>query len=210
MKGVANDSSVLAVRAPRTGWNGKRYDTGRWTQRSVGVQFATEEEQINSSRNNEETDPKQKRYPTVDVSGGESKVQCCKEQHCIGTWNVWSMNQGIGCGRAGKARLKIKILGIRELKWTGLGEFNSDNHYITPVGKKSLSRNGVTPHSQQKNPKYSTWVQPQNNRMILVHFQGRPFNITVNQVYAPTTDAEATEVDWFYEDLEHLLELTPK
>ena len=76
--------------------------------------------------------------------------------------------------------------------------------------KKSLSRNGVTPHSQQKNPKYSTWVQPQNNRMILVHFQGRPFNITVNQVYAPTTDAEATEVDWFYEDLEHLLELTPK
>ena len=120
------------------------------------------------------------------------------------------MNQGIGCGRAGKARLKIKILGIRELKWTGLGEFNSDNHYITPVGKKSLSRNGVTPHSQQKNPKYSTWVQPQNNRMILVHFQGRPFNITVNQVYAPTTDAEATEVDWFYEDLEHLLELTPK
>ena len=108
------------------------------------------------------------------------------------------------------ARSNIKILGISELKWTGLGEFNSDNHYIYSCGQKSLRRNGVALIVNKRIQKCNTWVQPQNNRMISVHFQGKPFNITVNQVYAATTDAEAAEVDWFYEDLQDLLELTAK
>ena len=164
MKGVANDSSVLAVRAPRTGWNGKRYDTGRWTQRSVGVQFATEEEQINSSRNNEETDPKQKRYPTVDVSGGESKVQCCKEQHCIRAWNVRSMNQGkLEVVKLEMARVNISILATGELKWTGMGEFNSDDHYTYYCGLDPLAETG-SPQSQQRSLKCSAWVQSQKRQ----------------------------------------------
>ena len=77
--------------------------------------------------------------PSVHVPGGESKVRCCKEQYCIGTWNVRSMNQG----KFEVGRVNINILGIRELKWMGMGEFNSDDHYIHYCGKESLRRNGV-------------------------------------------------------------------
>ena len=89
--------------------------------KSVGAQYATEEEWRNSSRRNEEAEPKQKQRPVVDVSGGESKVQCCKEQYCTGTWNVRSMNQGkLEVVKQEIARVNIDILGIRELKWTGM------------------------------------------------------------------------------------------
>ena len=80
----------------------------------------------------------QKQYPVVDVTGDRSKVQCCKEQYCIGIWNVRSMNQG-----KLEARVNVDILGISELKWTGMGEFNSDDHYIYYCGQESLRRNGV-------------------------------------------------------------------
>ena len=84
-------------------------------------------------------EPKQKQYPVVDVTGVGSKVQCCKEQYCIGTWNVRSMNQGkLEVVRQEMARVNIDILGISELKWTGMGEFNSGDHYIYSVGKNSL------------------------------------------------------------------------
>ena len=93
--------------------------------RSVGVQYATGEDWRNSFRRNEEAEPKQKQHPVVVVSGGESKVRCCKEQYCVGTWNVRSMNQGkLDVIKQEMTRTNIHILGISELKWMGMGEFN--------------------------------------------------------------------------------------
>ena len=100
--------------------------------RLVGAQYATGEEWKNNSRKNEETEPKQKQHPVVDVTVDGSKVWCCKEQYCIGTWNVRSMNQGkLEVVKQEMARVNIDILGIRELKWTGMGEFNSPNSLYT-------------------------------------------------------------------------------
>ena len=99
--------------------------------RSVGAQYTTGEEWRNNSRKNEETEPKQKQCPVVDVTGDGSKVQCCKEQYRIGTWNVRSMKQGkLEVVKQEMARVNTDILEISELKWTGKGEFDSDNHYI--------------------------------------------------------------------------------
>ena len=98
---------------------------------SAGVQYATGEEWKNSSRKNEEAEPKWKRHSVVDMSGGENKVWCYKEQYCIGTWNVRSMNQGkLDVVKKEMARVNIKILAISERKWMGMGEFKSDDHYI--------------------------------------------------------------------------------
>ena len=89
-------------------------------------------------------EPKQKQHSAVDVTGDRSKVQCCKGQYCIGTWNVSSMNQGkLEVGKQEMARVNVDILGISKLKWTGMGEFNSDDHYIYYCGQESLRRNGV-------------------------------------------------------------------
>ena len=112
--------------------------------RPVGVQYTAGEEWRNNSRKNEETEPKQKQHPVVDVTGDRSKVQSCKEQHCIGTWNVRSMNQDkLEVVKQEMARVNIDILGINELKWTRMCEFNSDDHYIYHCGQESLRRNGV-------------------------------------------------------------------
>ena len=112
--------------------------------RSVGAQQPTGDEWRNNSRKNEGMEPKKKQYPVVDVTGDRSKIQCYKEQYCIGTWNVRSMNQGqLKVVKQEMARVNIDILGISELKWTGMGEFNSDDHYIYYCGQKSLRRNGV-------------------------------------------------------------------
>ena len=111
--------------------------------RSVGAQYATGDQWRNNSRKNEETEQKQKQYPAVDVTGDESKVQCCNEQYCIGACNVRSMNQGkLEEVKQEMARVNIDILGISELKWTRLGEFNSDDH-IYYCGQESLRRNGM-------------------------------------------------------------------
>ena len=110
--------------------------------RSVGTQYATGEEWINNYRKNEEMEPKQKQHPVVDVTRDGSKAQCCKEQYCIRTWNVRSMNQGkLEVVKQEMSGVKIDILGISELKWTGMGEFNSDDNYIYYCGKESLRRN---------------------------------------------------------------------
>ena len=112
--------------------------------RSVGAQYATGDKWRNHSRKNEEMEPKQKQNPVMDVTGDGSKVQCCKEQYCIGTWNVRSMNQGkLEVVQQEMARVNIDILGLSELKWTGMGEFNSDDHYIYCCGQESLRKNGV-------------------------------------------------------------------
>ena len=99
--------------------------------RSVGAQYTTGDQWRNNSRKNEETEPEQKELLAVDVTGDGSEVRCCKEQYCIGTWNVRSMNQGIlEVVKQEMVRVNVDILGISELKWTGMGEFNSDEHYI--------------------------------------------------------------------------------
>ena len=109
--------------------------------RSVGAQYATGEEWRNSSRKNEEAESRWKQRPAVDVSGDASKVWCCKEEYCIGTWNVRSMNQAkLDVVKQEMARVNIDILEISELKWTWMGEFNSDDHYIYYCGQESLKK----------------------------------------------------------------------
>ena len=136
----------------------------------------------------------------VNVSGGESKVWCCKEQYCIGTWNVRSMNQG-KLEETGMTRVTINILGISEQKWTWMGEFNLDGHYIYYCGQESLRRNGEALIVNKRAWNAVLGCNLQKDRMVSVHFQGKPFNITVIRVYAATTNAEEAEVEWFYEDL---------
>ena len=106
------------------------------------------------------------------------------------------------------ARVNVNILGISELKWTGLGEFNSDDHYIYYCGQESLRRNGVAITVNKRVRNAVLECNLKNNRMISVRFQGKPFNITVIQVYAPTSNAEEAEVERLYEDLQDFLELT--
>ena len=108
------------------------------------------------------------------------------------------------------ARVNINILGISELKWTGMGEFNSDDHYIYYCGQESLRRNGVAITVNKRVGNAVLGCNLKNDTMISVHFQGKPFNITVIEVYAPTSNAEETELEWFYENLQDLLQLTPK
>ena len=156
-------------------------------------------------------EPKQKQYPVVNVTGDKSKVQCSREQYCIGTWNVRSMNQGkLEVVNQEMAKVNVNNLGIGKLKWTGMGEFNSDDHYIYYCGQESLRRNGVAIMVNKRVQNAVLGCNLKNDRMISVHFQGKPFNITVIQVYAPTSNAEEAEVERFYEDLQDLLELTPK
>ena len=99
--------------------------------RSVGAQYPTGDQWRNNYRKNEGMEPKQKQYPAVNVTGDRSKIRCCKEQYRIGTWNVSSMNQGkLGVVKQEMARVNVDILGINKIKWTGMGEFNSDDPYI--------------------------------------------------------------------------------
>ena len=120
------------------------------------------------------------------------------------------MNQGkLEVVKQEMARVNVDILGVSELKWTGMGEFNSDDHYIYYCGQESLRRNGVAIMVNKKVRNAVLGYNVKNDRMISVCFQGKPFNITVIQIYAPTSNAEA-EVERFYEDLQDLLELTPK
>ena len=111
---------------------------------SVGAQYAIGDQWRKNYRKNEEMEPKQKQHQAVDVTRGGSKVQCSKEQYCIETWNVRSMNQDkLEVIKQEMGRVNIDILAISELKWTGMGEFNSDDHYIYYCGQESLRRNGV-------------------------------------------------------------------
>ena len=107
-------------------------------------------------------------------------------------------------------RLNINTSGISKLKWTGISEFNSDDHYIYYCGQESLIRNGVTIIVNKRVQNAVLGYNLKNDRMISVRFQGKPFNITIIQVYAPTSNSEEVEVEHFYEDLQDLLELTHK
>ena len=152
----------------------------------VDAQYATGDQWRNTSRKNEETKPKQKQHPVVDVTGEGNKVWCYKEQYCIGTWNVRSMNQGkLEVVKQEMTRVNVDILEIRELKWTGMGEFNSDDHYIYNCGQESLRRNGLASMVNKRVWNAVLGCNLKNDGMISVHFQGKPFNIMVIQAYAP-------------------------
>ena len=121
------------------------------------------------------------------------------------------MNQGkLKVVKQEMTKVNVDILGISELKWTGMGEFNSDDHYIYYCGQESLRRNGVPIMVNKRVRNAVPGCNLKNDRKISFCFQGKPFNITVIQVYAPTSNAEEAEVEWFYEDLQDFLELTPK
>ena len=140
--------------------------------RSEGVRYATGEEQRaipSSSRKSEAAGPKPKGRSVVEVSGSERKVRCYKDQYCLGTWTVRSMNQGkLDVVTHEMARLNIDILGISELKWTGMGEFNSGDHYIYYFGQESLRRNGVALIVNQRVGKAVLGYNLKNDRMISV------------------------------------------
>ena len=142
-KGMANQCSCL-----ENSMNSMKRQKDRTLKeelpKSVGAQYATGDQWRNNSRKNEGMEPKQKQHPVVDMTGHRSKFERCKEQHCVGTWNVRSMNQGkLEVVKQEMTRVNIYILGISKLKWTGMGEFNSDDHYIHYCGQESLRRNGV-------------------------------------------------------------------
>ena len=121
------------------------------------------------------------------------------------------MNQGkLEVVKQEMARVNIDILGISKLKWTGIGEFNSDDHYIHYCGQESLRRNGVAIMVNKRVQNAVLGCSLKSDRLISVRFQGKAINITIIQVYAPTSNAEKAKVEWFYEDLQDLLELTPK
>ena len=141
-------------------------------------------------------EPKQRQYPVVDVTGNRIKVRCCQEQYCIGTWNIRSMNQGkLEVVKPEMARVNVDILGISELKWTVMGEFNSDYHYIYYCGQESLRRNGVAIMDNRRVQNAVLGCNLKNDRMISVHLQGKLVNITVIQVYAPTSNAEKLKLN---------------
>ena len=156
-------------------------------------------------------EPKQQQHLIVDGTGDRSKVWCCKEQYCRGTWNVRSMNQGkLEVVKQEMAKVNVDILGISEIKRTWMGEFNSDDHYICYCGQESLRRNGATIIVNRRVWNAVLGCSFKNDRMISVHFQGKPYNIMVIQVYAPISNTDEAEAEQFYEDLQDLLELTPQ
>ena len=155
------------------------------------AQYGTEDQWRNNSRKNEGMKPKQKQYPVVAGASDRSKVRCCKEQYCIGTWNVRTMNQGkLEVVKQEMARVNVNILAISELKWTGMGEFNSDDHYIYYCEQESFRRNRVAIMVNKRVRNAVTGCNLKNDRTISVRFQGKPFNITVIQVYALASNAE--------------------
>ena len=120
-------------------------------------------------------EPEQKQHSVVDVTIDRSQVCYCKEQYCIRTWNVRSMNQGkLEEVKQEMARVKVNILGISELKWTGMGEFNSDDHYVYYCGQESLRRNGVAIMVNKRVRNALLGCNLKNDRMISVHFQAKP------------------------------------
>ena len=192
---MANHFSIFALRTPWTVWEGNMI--GYWKRnspgRSIGAQCATGDQWRNNSRKNEKMEPKQKQHPAVDVTGDGSKVWCW-EQDCIGIWSIRSMNQGkLEVVKQEIARVNIDILGISKLTCTRMGEFNSDDHYIYYCGQESLRRNGVAIIVNKRVWKAVFGCSLKNNRMISIHFQGKPLNITVTQVYALTRNAEEAE-----------------
>ena len=138
----------------------------------------------------------------MDVTGDRSKVQCSKEQYCIGIWNVRSVDQdNLDVVKQEMARLNTDTLRIRELKWTKMGEFNSHDHFIYYCGRESLRRNEVALTVNKRVQNTVLDCNLKNNSIMSACFQGKQFSITTIQVYTPITDAKEAKVDLFSEDL---------
>ena len=154
-----------------------------------GVQYATGEKQrttTNSPQKTEAAGPNQKRHSVVDVYGDESKIQCCKEQYCIRTWNVRSMNQDkLDMIKWEMVRVNINILGISELKWTRICEFSSDDHYFNNCGQESHTRNQVALIINKKDLKCSTWMQLQKRQNYLSLFSTQAIQHQSNSSLCP-------------------------
>ena len=169
---MANHFSILALRTPWTAWKGK--NIGHWKMNSPGWQVPNMLLDISGERASERMQrwsQGKKQHPVVDMTGDVSKVWCCKEQYCIGTWNVRSMNQGkLEVVKQEIARVNTDSLGISELKWTRMGEFGADNHYIYYCGQKSLRRNGVATIINKRVQNVVLGCNLKNDRMISVRF----------------------------------------
>ncbi|XP_068084647.1 craniofacial development protein 2-like, partial [Anabrus simplex] len=136
---------------------------------------------------------------------------CCNEQYCLGTWNVRSMYQGkLDIVKREMKRLGIDILGISEVRWIGIGEFATDEYMVYYSEHENQRKNGVALIVSNRVRNTIMECNFKTDRMMSVRFQGQPFNITVIQIYAPTTEAGEEDIDQFYEDLRELLQLTPK
>ena len=158
------------MRTPWTVWSQKGMTLKDQLPRLVGAQYSTGDQWGNNSRKNEEMAPKQKQHPVVDVTSDGSKVWCYKEQYCIGTWNVRSMNQDkLDVFKQEMVGVNIDILGITELKWTGMGEFKSDDHYIYYCGQESLRRNAGAIIVNERVQNAVLGCNLKNDRMISVH-----------------------------------------
>ena len=168
--------------------------------RLVGAQYTTRDQWTHNSRENEGLEPKQRQHPVVDRTGDRRKIRCCREQYCIWTWIVRFMNKGkLEKVKQEMTRVNIDILEISKLRWIGMDDFHSDDHYIYYWGQKSLRRNGIAIIVNKRVWNAILGCNINNDRMVSVCFQGKPFNITVIQIYALTSNAE--EAEQFYEDL---------
>ena len=170
-KGMANYFTIVALRTSWTVWKSKKIR--HWKMNSPGQKVPNMLLEISGEITPERMKGwgKAKTHPFVDGAGDKSKVQCCKEQYCIGTWNVKSMNQGkLEVVKQELARVKINILGISKLKWTGMGEFNSDDCYYLLLWARIPYKKWSSHHSQQKSPKCSTWMQSQKQQNDLCLF----------------------------------------
>ena len=153
--------------------------------RSLGAQYATGDQWRNNFKKNEGVEPKQKQHPVVDRTGNWSEVRCCEEQYCIETWNVRSMKQcKLKVVKQVMARVNVSILGISELRQTGIGEFNSDDHYIYYCGQESLRRNGVA-IMVNKSLECSTWMQSQKLQNDLCSFPKQNIQYHCNPSLCP-------------------------
>ena len=210
-KGMANHFSILALRTLWTVWKGKKI--GHWKMNSPGRwvpnMLLEISEEITPERIKRQSQSKNNTQLWMWLVI-EARSNAVKNNIAIGTWNVRSTNEDKLEAIKQMARVNVDFLRISKLKWTGMGEFNSDDHYIYYRGQESLRRNGVAIIVNKTVQNAVFGCSLKNNRMISVRFQGKPFSITVIQVYAPTSNAEEAEVEQFYVDLQDLLELTPK
>ena len=184
------------------------------TPRSEGTKQVTGEEPLSSTSSavsNDAIGIKPKGVPIAEKYSYERNDQRLLRPHTIGTWNVRSMNQGkLEIVKREMNRIKIDILGISELKWTGTGHFSSGDHEVYYSGNESTRKNGVALILDKKINKSVIGFNPKNDRMILIRVQARPTNLTIIQIYAPTTDAEETAIEKFYAELQQMLDDVPK
>ena len=169
----------IALRIPWTVWKGKKI--GHWNDelpRSRGAQYATRDQWRNNFRKHEQLEPKQKQHPVVDVAGDGSTVQCCKEWYCIGTWMLGPWIKVNWKWSTGDSKSEHWHFRNQWTKWTGMGEFDLDDNYISYCGQESLRRNEVALIvNKESTMQYSSRCSLKNNRMISVHFQSKPLNI---------------------------------